>query len=138
LPAFTPWQKKTHPVRDGQTNRSSGNESEVHRSYQDRAFHASEAPLFTKFPDHLWGKFRTPTEGFVLLRIIRQCGFDGKGICFESQQSMGIACGLSIRALGQVIAKLEEDGFIMVNRSHKKTNQITLTEKTLINMNKSN
>ena len=90
--------------------------------------------LFTKFPDHLWGRFPSPSHGFVLMRIIKNCGFDGRGICFETQQAMASACCLSVRVLRDVIVDLEKRGFINVNRQLKKTNRITLTAKTLSNM----
>ena len=87
--------------------------------------------MFTKFPEKMWAKFRTPAHGLVLLRIMRNCGFDGAGVCFESQQSMATACCCAVRTLRDVIGELEEEGFINVDRSLKRANRITLTKKTL-------
>lgn len=81
---------------------------------------------FTKFPDDLWGKFRNPAHGFVLLRIIRGCGFDGTGVCFESQESMANACGTTTRTISNIIKTLENEGFIEVDRRFKTINRITL------------
>ena len=87
--------------------------------------------MFTKFPDNFWAKFRTPSHGFVMLRILKNCGFDGSRTCFESQAAMAAACCCSVRKLSTLITELEMEGFINVNRKLKKTNQITLTAKTL-------
>lgn len=57
------------------------------------------------------------------------CGFSGDGVCFESQDSMARACGLSVRALRDVIRELEDEGFISVNRRIKSCNKIKLLEK---------
>jgi predicted transcriptional regulator len=66
-----------------------------------------------------------------MLRILKNCGFDGSGICFESQSSMATACCCSVRTLRNLVNELEEEGFINVNRQLKNTNKITLTAKTL-------
>ena len=87
--------------------------------------------LFTKFSDNFWAKFRTPSHGFVMLRILKNCGFDGSRVCYESQTSMAVACCCSVRTLRNLLNELEEEGFINVNKHLKRTNQITLTTKTL-------
>jgi predicted transcriptional regulator len=94
------------------------------------------ALLFTKFSEQFWAKFRTPSHGFVMLRILRNCGFDGSRVCFESQSAMATACCCSVRTLSTLVKELEDSGFINVNRQLKHTNQITLTPKTLSYMEK--
>jgi hypothetical protein len=101
-----------------------------------RSLQQGHCVLFTKFSEQFWAKFRTPSHGFVMLRILRNCGFDGSRVCFESQSAMATACCCSVRTLSTLTKELELAGFINVDRRLKHTNKITLTSKTLSYMEK--
>ena len=85
---------------------------------------------FTKFPDGLWPFLRSPSEIAVMLRILKLCGFDGKGECFEEASTFAGHCGISPRTLTDVLRSLEEKGLIVVQRKKKQLNRILLSEKT--------
>jgi len=81
---------------------------------------------FTKFPDEFWDLIDTTAEGLILLRILKQVGFDGTGVCFESRESMANACHVSKNTVTTVIESLEEKGVIKVERIPNKPLSITL------------
>lgn len=87
-----------------------------------------EAALFTKFPDDLWPHLRTPAEIAVMLRVLKLCGFDGTGECFESADTFAAHCGMTRRTLTDVLRKLEAKQLVLVERRQKCVNRITLGE----------
>lgn len=84
---------------------------------------------FTKLPDSLWGKLTSPAQIIVFLRVVKRCGFDGNGECFESQQIMADACAMTSDTVAATLKRLEQDGWVNIQRRHRKTNVITLTLK---------
>ena len=86
--------------------------------------------MFSKLPDSLWGQLTSPAQFIVLLRVMKRCGFDGDGECFESQQVMADACAMDADTVAKALRRLEEDGWIIIQRRHRKTSLITLTEKS--------
>ena len=82
--------------------------------------------MFTKFPHDFWELVDTPAEGFVLLRILKQVGFNGQGVCFESRESICRACHISVRTYTNVMQSLQEKGIIHVERQHNRPNAITV------------
>lgn len=82
--------------------------------------------LFTKFPDELWPYVRTPAEIAVMLRILKLCGYDGTGECFESADTFAAHCGMTRRTLTDVLRKLEAKQLVLVERRQKCLNRITL------------
>jgi DNA-binding MarR family transcriptional regulator len=86
--------------------------------------------VFSKVPDSLWGLPSSPSQFLVLLRVMKRCGFDGEGECFESQQVMADACAMDADTVAKALRRLEEDGWIIIQRRHRKTSLITLTEKS--------
>ena len=83
---------------------------------------------FTKFPDEYWDFIDTATEGLILLRILKNVGFNGTGVCFESRESMANACHVSKNTVSAAIESLEEKGLIKVERIPNKPLNITLLQ----------
>lgn len=86
--------------------------------------------MFSKLFDTLWGQPTSPAQFIVLLRVMRRCGFDGEGECFESQQVMADACAMNVDTVATTLKRLEQDGWIIIQRRHRKTSLIRLTQKS--------
>jgi hypothetical protein len=84
--------------------------------------------LFTKFPDQLWSLLTTPTEIAVMLRVLKLCGFDGQGECFESSDVFAARVGINRRTLSKVLLCLEAKQLICVHRQRHQLNRIVLGE----------
>jgi hypothetical protein len=84
--------------------------------------------LFTKFPDQLWSYLTTPTEIAVMLRILKLCGFDGQGECFESADTFSNHVGITRRTLSKVLLCLEAKQLVIVQRQKHHLNRIALGE----------
>lgn len=83
---------------------------------------------FTKFPDGLWPYLQSSTEIAVMLRILKLCGFDGMGECFESADAFAAQVKITRRTLSKVLLCLEAKQLIVVQRQKHQLNRIALGE----------
>jgi len=65
-----------------------------------------------------------------MLRILKLCGFDGSGECFEEASAFAARCGISVRTLTDVLRNLEAKQLVTIQRRVKRLNRISLTDKT--------
>lgn len=84
---------------------------------------------FVKFPLELFG-LKDPAAMAVMVRIIMRMDKDGWGVCFETRTSMCEALGIDKKTWTAKIRKLEDKGWILVDRRPKVPNQIALTNFT--------
>jgi len=84
--------------------------------------------LFTKFPHDFWNLCRSQSELIVLLRILKNIGFSGNGVSFESRDSMCRACFMTKNTLKKVIDELERRNIIVVDEGANRPHRITLHE----------
>jgi len=63
-----------------------------------------------------------------MLRILKLCGFDGAGECFESADAFAAHCGITRRTLTDVLRKLEAKQLVLIERRQKSVNRIKLGE----------
>lgn len=84
--------------------------------------------LFTQFPHEFWDQLDSAAEIVVLLRILKNIGFEGRGVCFESRDSMCRACHITKNTLRSAIEGLEDKQIIVVDQGSNRPHKITLHE----------
>ena len=84
---------------------------------------------FVKFPLELFD-LKDPAAMAIMVRIIMRMDKDGFGVCFETRTSMCEALGIDKKTWTAKIRKLEDKGWILVDRRPKVPNQIALTNFT--------
>jgi hypothetical protein len=84
--------------------------------------------LFTKFPHEFWDLLDSNSEIAVLLRILKNIGFSGNGVCYESRESMCRACHITKNTWKTVIEKLKDKQIIIVDEGANRPHKITLHE----------
>ena len=93
-----------------------------------RSLQQGHCVLFTKFPHEFWDLLDSNSEIAVLLRILKNIGFSGNGVCYESRESMCRACHLHKNTWTKVITSLEEKKIIVVEKVSNHPYRITLHE----------
>ncbi len=84
---------------------------------------------FIRFPVELF-QLRDVAAMALMVRIIMRMDADGNGVCFETRTSMCEALHIDKKTWTAKIRKLEDDGWISVDRKPKVPNQIALTDFT--------
>ena len=84
---------------------------------------------FVRFPSELF-TLRDVAAMAIMVRIIMRMDKDGLGVCFETRTSMCEALGIDKKTWSAKIRKLEDKGWILVDRKPKVPNQIALTNFT--------
>lgn len=73
---------------------------------------------------------KDPAAMAIMVRIIMRMDKNGWGVCFETRTSMCEALGIDKKTWTVKIRKLEDKGWILVDRRPKVPNQIALTDFT--------